>query len=906
LGRAQEKELLADVVESARSGASGVLVVRGDPGIGKSVLLDHVASKYPEIPQIRVAGTETEAGLGFAALQLLLRPIITLLEHLPKPQRGALRTAFGLTEGSPSDLYLVGLATLNLVATAAAECGLLCLVDDAQWLDFESARVIAFVARRLQMDRVVLLISTRDSVDGSPSPFDGLEVLHLQGLPEQHAFELLTAEIGRPIDQPVADLFIARTGANPLALIELAGEIHMEGLDLNMNMNKPVAVSARLEAHFLGKVQTLAADSQVFALIAAAETEDDPTTLWKAAGGLGLSPDASHDVIESGLLQVNPTIRFRHPLIRSAIYNGASEAERRRVHEAIAMAIDPEAEPDRQAWHRAASIVRPDDELAEALDLSAARARSRGGWSAEADFLLRAAELTMERPRRASRMVSAASAALTAGMPQRAEALLDRAEAGSDEPKTRARALRIRGAVLRESRPSEAVPVLLAAAKASQRFDGRLARDCLLEAFEAEFMARANRNDATDLDIALAAAATPLTDPAGASAGDFLLDGFAARATGHYADAARLFRQAVSIALSDDLLADHAPRLALLVGAAANDIWDWDTRATVLEKLAHGLRSRGALASLRACLLALSDAETQLGHFTTAEALLVEAADITHSLGVPLDSRAFDVPLLAWKGDDLRFASAAALEIAAQRGIGSMTQIAYRAATLRDISVGQYEYAVAAGMIVFNDDGPSQGNHVLPDLVEAGARSGNTDIARAALERLNVRALASGAPLALGLLARSQAIMTDGDAADALYRESIDYISSTPIRTELGRSHLLFGEWLRRKRRREDARGHLRIADDMFTAMGANAFARRAQSELEATGEHPRKRGTGFNTDLTPQETRIARFAADGHTNAEIASELFLSTSTVDYHLGKVFRKLAVNSRRQLRRVLPD
>jgi DNA-binding CsgD family transcriptional regulator len=900
LDRSEEREMLDVLLDAVRDGISQTLVIRGEPGIGKTALLEYVAASATDFQVIRQVGIESEIELGFAALHQLLIPFLSDLGRLPEPQRDAIGSAFGLLTAAPPDRFLVGLASLTLLAHAAEQHLILCLIDDAQWLDQESAEIFAFVARRLYADRIALVFAVRES-GGGRSVLDGLPELRLGGLPDADARRLLASVAAGPLAHHVGDRIVAETGGNPLALVEIGGELTASQLAGEYIFPEPLPMGSRLQERFLRQVRALPADTQRLLLLAAAERLGDPGLLWQAAGRLGIDDDAADPAEADRLLVFGPQVTFRHPLIRSAVYHGASAAERRAVHQALAAVIDPQRDPDRRAWHRAAAAAGPDEEVAAELARSAERATSRGGYAAATAFLGRAAELTPDQVRRAERLLAAAEAELIAGGSGKAQKLLQRVQGQLRDPLRRAQALRLQGAIQFERGEGDKAPVtLLAAARSFASLDERVSRDTMLEALEAAFYASRQAM----LDVAMAAEALP---PASApKVADLLLDGFTALLTVGHAAAAPLLRRAIEALGSDALPADEALRWLGLGCWAATDLMDEESWHTLASRWVQLCRDQGALTRLPTALDYLGEWQVVTGNFAAGEASKAERYEILAATGNPelLGAPAVDMLLPAWKGSegDARSVVSAVTHESSARGQGVGVVYAQWTLAVLELGLARYEAAQAHALIAYEGDFLYVGTFVLPELIEAAARRDDREVATAALQRLEDRACASGTELALGLFARSKALLAGDGAAEALYQKAIDRLGRTHARLDLARAQLLYGEWLRRQRRRLDARVQLRAAYQTYLSIGAMGFSERARRELLATGEKARKRTDDTRDELTPQEDQIAQLASHGATNSAIAAQLFLSSSTVDYHLRKVFRKLGVSSRTELAR----
>lgn len=888
-----------------RDGMSSALVLVGEAGIGKTRLLDHMTEVSADLRVVRAAGVESEAQLGFAALHRLLRPFLGRLDTLPAPQHEALASAFGLLAGPAADRYLIGLATLTLLADAASAQPLLCLVDDMQWLDRESRDALAFVGRRLGAEAVGLVVAGREDMPG-PGAFEGLVVLPVRGLAGADAHELLGRNVTGRLDPAVSARIVADTGGNPLALIESAGTLSPAHLAGTAPLREPLPVGARLENHFGRLIQGLPDETRTFLVLLAAVPEN-ALLLWCAAGELGVPATAVDAAISAGVLIHDQRMEFRHPLIRSAVYSGADAAERRRVHAALATASDQLRLPERRAWHRAEAAIGLDDDVADELDAASELARARGGYAAQAAFLARAAGLSVAD--RAVRLVGAARAHLVLGDPATAQAMLGQADPllVSGDPVLRARALHTRATTdIYFERIGGVLSQLMAAADTVAGSDPALARSMLMEGLLA---ALCSDQDTVALkEFGTAVLASPALRSASPTGADLLLRGFALRVHSGYPPAVPVLRAALDAMGRESEVTEHGVRLAALALYAAEEIWD-DAAGDEAARLFEVRERRiGALGALRSTLVVRSTWELRAGRFAAATACLDEAEDLAAVIGQP-SGPAFRIELLAWKGQEAQARSAAASlvrDLVTRHAHGGLGDWARNCLAVLELSLGRYAEAVAHADVAFAHDNAGAVPRVLPDLVEAAVRCGEHRKAKEALKRLEERAPLAGTPWALGLLARCRALMADDDQAEAFFAESVALLRRTRVRTDLARTHLLYGEWLRRRRRRADARTELRTAHEMFRVMGAAAFAERARVELLATGERARKRTLDTGHELTPQERRIAGLAAAGSTNAEIAARLFITRSTVEYHLNKVFRKLDITSRRRLRSVLGE
>ncbi|WP_051450853.1 LuxR C-terminal-related transcriptional regulator [Actinospica robiniae] len=904
LGRFAEREAIAGLLEAMRDGLGGALVFVGEAGIGKTRLLDYAAAqaRAAQVELTRLVGVEAEQPLGYGALHRLLRPHLHRIDRLPPRQRDALNTAFGLADAAPLDRHLVGLATLTLLSGVALELPLLCLIDDVHWLDRESAETLAFVARRLQADSLGLIFAARTGIEAR-GLFDAMTSLRVDGLPVADARELLALATPGHLDAAVADRIVAGTGGNPLALIELGAQLNAEQLAGVVPMPDPLPVSRLLEAHFQQAVAALPPDTRTLLLLIAAAPTDDPTVIWHAAGVLGLSARAAAAAVEAGVLDRAAAPGFRHPLIRSSVYAAASGDERRRIHAALATATDPTRMPDRRAWHRAAAALGADDAAAADLDAASDWARARGGYSAQALFLSKAAELTTEPTERAGRYLAAAEAHLASGDHAAVQPLLDLAAPALNRPAARARALRIRAsAELFNTRSDRVAAMMLDAVAELGDADIRMTWELLYEAVHAAVIARDPMYRTTLAEVADAVTAAPRDPDAPAWSPDPLIEALAVRAAHGYERSVSSIQAALAGLRASPELHDRATPFCVLVSLAATDVWDIDANIEIISRLAAVNRSQGALYDLSLCVSDFAYTQIWNGRLNAAEALYAEADDYARAIGLTVQGDLNKGLLYAWMGREAEVrATVATMDAVADTyGLGMLRQLALQALCILDLGLGRYGEAKRHALLAYEEDAPSQGNLMLPLLVEAAVRAGDRHTAARALTRLEERAQSAGTPWALGMLARCRALMDEGDDAEAWYQESIDLFAKVPLAAEQARSRLLFGEWLRRRRRRVEARTQLRSAYESFDAWGASLFAERARTELLATGETARRRVPGAGSDLTPQERQVALLAVSGLTNAEIASRLFITTSTVEFHLNKVFRKLGITSRRRI------
>jgi DNA-binding CsgD family transcriptional regulator len=898
-GRRREREVLDELLAAVRSGQSRALVVLGEPGVGKTALMQYALESVSAYRVARAVGVESEMELAFAALHQLCAPMLDRLERLPGPQREALATAFGLSSGDAPDRFLVGLAALGLLSEVAHEQPLLCFVDDAQWLDRASAQTLAFVARRLYAESVGVVFATREPSE----ELRGLPELHVQGLRNGEARELLASAVHGPLDERVRDRIVAETRGNPLALLELPRGLSQAELAGGFGLPDAPALSGRIEESFQRQLAELEPSTQLLLLVAAAEPLGDPMLVWRAAEQLGIAPDVAPPAAAAGLAEFGGRVRFRHPLVRSAVYRAASPTERKSVHAALAEATDPKVDPDRRAWHRAQAATGPDEDVAADLERSAERAQRRGGLAAAAAFLERATLLTSEPTRRSERALAAAQAMHQAGGPDAALRLLAMAEAGPLDELQRARADVLRAQIaFATSRGGDAPPLLLKAARRLEPLDARRARDTHLDALSAALFVGRLTTDGGVLEAARAARAAP----AGAqppSAADLLLDGAASVITDGYAAGVPVLKRALAAFRDGHVSEEEEIRWLWLAARVAVNLWDDETWHVLADRHVELTRASGALTVLPIALSSRVVVHVNEGEPAAAASLVEEQRAIVEATGSQIVLYA-GLIVAACRGREPEASTLIedSIEDVRRRGGGMELAITRWWSALLYNGLGRYEDALAA-MQQATDYPPELlfSNWVLPELIEAAARTGQHDRAADAHRRLSDTTRASGTDWALGIEARTGALLAEGDAADRLYREAIERLGRTRSRVQLARAHLLYGEWLRRENRRSEAREQLRTAHEMLTASGLEAFAGRAARELLAAGEAARSDGAqGATGALTAQEAQIARLARDGLSNPEIGARLFISPRTVEYHLHKVFTKLEISSRNQL------
>ena len=902
-GRERERVVLDQLVSDARSGRSGVLMIRGEPGIGKTALLEDLCERSEGVTVVRGTGVESESELPFAALHHMCSQMMEgALERLPEPQRNALRVAFGQSAGEPPDPFLVGLAVLNRLADVAEQQPLVVVVDDAQWLDRASAQTMAFVARRLQAESVAVAFAVRNQVD----QLKDIPELVISGLAPDDARELLTSALSAPVDDRVRERLVAEAHGNPLALLELPRSLGATELVGGFGSDDARGVASRLEASFARRIEALPLETRMLLLIAAAEPLGDPVLLWQASELLGVSSDAATAAESDGLLDIGVRVVFRHPLVRSVAYRLAPLEDRRRAHDGLARATDAGSDPDRRAWHRAWATSAPDEAVAAELERSAVRAQARGGFAAAGAFLKRAVELTRDPGRRRQRALAAAEASLAAGAPDEAVELLSLAGSAQLDEGDLARCDLVRAQIaLAVNRASDAPGLLLKAAQRLEPLDVGVARETYLEAFIAAMWAGRCARSGGLRETAEAARSARPRNPARAS--DLLLDGLALMVAEGYAAGAPALKRAVSAfcdeqGLGPERLAWHWLPLA---SHAAMILWDPMSRHILATRLLSAARDAGALGLLPIAINDTIASDIYRGRLASAASMVAEIEAVADATGRQLAPYGA-LMLAAWVGREqpaLELFEATARG-AIRRGEGMALSFIEWSTALLHNGNGRYEAAAAAAQPPSERPEELCSPFVLPELIEAAARSGCDERAAEALDELVEMTAASGTDWARAVEARARALLASGAAAEVHYRDATERFGRVKARAELARTQLLYGEWLRREGRRVDAREQLRSSHAMLESMGAEGFAARAARELAATGERVRRRTVMSSDELTAQEAQIARLAAGGYSNREIGQQLFISHRTVGYHLGKVFAKLGVSNRAQLHAAL--
>jgi DNA-binding CsgD family transcriptional regulator len=896
LGRTGERAVLDNLLDDLRAGRSRTLVLRGPAGIGKTALLEHLVASAGGVHVVRAAGVESEMELAYASLHQLCAPLLDRLRRLPAPQRQAIETVFGLGAGGAPDRFLVGLALLTLLSESADERPLLCVVDDAQWLDQASALTLAFAARRLHAEPVGVVFATRDPGDALAH----LDQFEIEGLGAGDARALLATAVRVRLDERVRDRIVAETRGNPLALLELPRGLTAMQLAGGFGVLAADGLVGRIEATFARRLGALPAGARRFSVVAAADPLGDPLLLWRAAERLDLDRAAATEAaVASGLLTIGDHVTFRHPLARSAVYRAAALGERQAAHRALAAVTDAERDPDRRAWHLAVAAAGPDEEVAVELERSAGRAQARGGLAAAAAFLQRAAALSADPAQRARRALDAAQASFQAGDFDVALSLVATAEAAPLGARERARIGLLRGQVAFASQLGNiAAPLLLEAARQLEPFDVQFARETYLYAWGAAVFAGGSMLT----EICAAARALP-PSPGAPRPLDLLLDGLAALTTDGRDVATPILRRASRVLAA--MPAADVLRLGWAARAAGGQVWDFDGMCGISARQVQVVREAGALAQLPLHLSQLGLVRAWMGDFAGAAAIVEEIDGVAAATGAPIGPYA-ELLLRALQGREEEAAAAitGAIEQATAGGQPMAVAYAHWSAAILHNGLARYPEAAAAARRALDTNNPFAAMWALSELVEAATHAGDPASARDALDRLIAATRPSATDWGLGVAARCRALLSAGDEADGLHREAIARLGRTRLRTELARAELLYGEWLRRVGRRVDAREQLHAAHDRFAAIGMEGFARRALTELAATGEQARRRAVQTRDDLTAQELQIARLARDGLSNPEIGAHLFLSRRTVEWHLGKVFSKLGIRSRHELAGVL--
>lgn len=905
LGRAHECEQLERLLDAVRGGESRVLVLRGEPGVGKTRLLEYVMAQARGFQLARVTSIQGDIELPFAGLHQLCEPMMDRLDVLPPAQRDALRGALGLGSERAPDSFLVALGVLGLLSEAARDRPLLCVVDDAQWLDRASMQSLVFTARRLLADSVAMIFAARVS-DEVPSGWlepAGLPEMLIEGLPDSAARVLLTSALPGPCDEHVLNRILAETRGNPLALLELPKTTTPVELAGGFGLPSAQPVGDRIQRAYAHRLADLPAGVRRFLLAAAVDPTGEPSLLWRAAETLGIETEILGDAVAADLVKIGDRVRFFHPMVRSAIYWTATPEERRGMHRVLADVTDPDNDPDRRAWHAAHGAAGPDEAIAAELERSAGRARTRGGVAAAAAFLARAVELTPDSTRRQDRALAASWATHEAGNSDLALRLLALVEAGPLDERQRGEVDLARALIaFTTNRGSEAPGLLLRAAGRLAPYDAALARDTYLEVINAAIFAGPQAYDDGQYQAARAARALPAPQPPRAT--DRLLDGLAVRILEGHATAVPSLRLALSAFGRSDLSPEEGLRWLWMICVTAVGLWDHHTMSLLAARHLKLARDSGQATALPFALTMRCVVHVLDGELTEAGSLAEEVQTVSEAVrtAAPLYGALF---VAAWRGQEQECIdlSKKTDEGAKSRGEGVGPVVSRWARALLYNSLGRYtEAAEAADMANRDYRQLEMGIPVwsLVEYIEATARAGTPGQADEALIQLTELTQASGTDWATGIEARSRGLLSDGAEAEEHFQKAICALGRTRIRGESARTHLLYGEWLRQQRRHLAAREQLRRAHDLFITMGMHGFAQRAARELAALGEVVRDQTPIPANDLTPKEMQIVRLVREGLTNPQIGTRLFISPRTVEWHLRKIFGKLGVTSRKQL------
>ena len=902
LGRANECEVLESLLATTRSGEGGAIVIHGEPGIGKTALLEYAVTSAHEFTVLRTVGNEAEMELPYASLQDFFRPAASAVEQLPQPQQRAIEVVFGRRDGEAPDRLLVGLGLLNLLSELSAQRPVLCVVDDTQWLDAASAQVISFAARHVSKDAVAFLFGARRLTE----EVRGVPALTIAGLGDRDARELLATVLPDRLDDRVVDRLVAETRGNPLALLEMPRGLTPSQLAGGFGLPVSVTLAGQIEESYRRRLAKLSPESRRLLLVVAADPTGDAELVWRTADTLGIPEDAAEAIEDGGLVEFRNHIVFRHPLVRSAVYNTATPKERRAAHAALADATDSDVDPDRCAWHRAQATIRPNETVAAELESSAVRAQSRGGFAAAGAFLERSMVLTVDPSRRALRALRAAQAKRLSGALDAATRLAAVAERGPLDDLHRAELDALLGQIaFARNRDNEVSPRMLKAASRLERVDIGLACAAYLDALVAALFSGHLAVDASAQVVAEAARAVQRPGRA-TRASEVLLDGLALFITDGYKTGTTVLKEALTLFQGDEVSAEDRLRWSTLAGGTAGALWDydaWDALTARAERLAREVGALSLLPDTLGCRVGVS---LFAGDLAGARLLVDQVQVVTDAS----DLRQFPYAALAvagFRGDEqqARELVETTNKESLPRGEGLATTVSSWTTAVLCNGRGRYEEAFRAAQEAIKDQNDLwYWGWGAVELIEAASRTNRATQAQPAFDRLVESTDASGTEWALAVQARCRALLTDGNDAEALYCEALERLLPTRLRLDLARTRLLYGEWLRRLQRQRDARDQLRLAHGLFTEFGMSGFAERAEAELLATGERARKRAVETRFDLTPQESRISELAAQGATNQDIAGQLFISPATVEYHLSKVYRKLGIRSRTQLAMML--
>ncbi|MGI5220419.1 helix-turn-helix transcriptional regulator [Nocardia sp. CA-290969] len=906
LGRDRECEQLDELLHAVRAGRSRALVIRGEPGIGKTRLLDYLVDSAHGFRLARITGIQSEMELVFAGVHQLCSPMTSALDALPAQQRAAVTAALGQGGEPAPDGFLVALGVLGLLSEVARERPLLCVVDDAQWLDQASMQTLAFAARRLGAESVAVVFAVRSPPDAAgtdPVEPAGLPELRLAGLRDDDARALLRATMPGPWDENVLGRVVAETRGNPLALLELPKTSSPVELAGGFGLPAARGVDARIRAAYLRRTAELPAETRQLLLVAAAEPTGDPGLLWAAAEQCGIHLAAAEPAVRAGLVEIGERVGFAHPLVRFVVYWAAEPTDRRVAHHALAEVTDPATDPDRRAWHAAHGAAGPDETVAAELEHCAVRARVRGGIAAAAAFTARAVELTPDPQRRRDRALVAARVTHEAGDPDTALKLLSLAEAGLRDDRIRAEAELVRARIAFTTDRGIAAPALLLdAARRLAVHDADSARETYLEVINAALFAGPKAYRRGQYEAAVAARATPA--PPDPRPVDLLLDALATRILDGHTAAVPALRSALHAFNRADLSPNEALRWLWLTSVTAVGLWDHETLSASSVRNLDLVRATGRASALPLALTLRSVVHVLDGELAEAESLAAEIRTVSDA--VAATAPVYPALLAAgWRGRETECLelSRHADEGEARRGEGIGPVVGGYARAVLYNSLERFGEAAAAAR-------ESNEEYVqlevgipiwsLVEFIEAATHTGDTDRAFDALVRLTEVTRPSGSDWAMGIEARSHALLSAGPDAETRFRAALSHLARTTLRGELARTHLLYGEWLRHERRGPEAREHLHTAYELFTTMGMPAFAGRSARALAATGANIRELPAETGDDLTAEEAQVVKLVREGLTDPEIATRLFISPPTVEWHLRNLINKLGLRSRRQL------
>jgi DNA-binding CsgD family transcriptional regulator len=899
-GRDVERSTIKGLLDSARAASGGALVLRGPAGAGKTALLNDAIASANGMRVLRTTGVESEFELPFAALHQLLRPALSRLSGLPEPQAEALAAAFGQRASSQDNRFLVSVALLGMLDELASGSPVLCIIDDAQWVDDASASALGFAARRVEADRIALLFAAREG-DIRPFNVPGLPELHVGGLDTEAAGELLATRAGLPIPPEVRARLIEATGGNPLVLVELPSLISPGQLSGQEPLPWPLPISDAVQRTFVQRIRRLDDDTQRLLLLAAADETSRLDTVLTAAMELGVPAEALEPAEKAELIRIQSgQLEFHHPLVRSAVYQAATDAERRDAHRALGSVFVGQADADRKAWHLALAAVRPDESVVQQLEQTAGRAQGRGGFEAASRALQRAAELTAEPELRASRLARAGQYAWLAVQPVRAAGLLQEARPlttdlvlGADVDLLRAWIELSVGSAMMARR------LLVDAAKAIVDIDPARAVEMLAAAAEAAWIAG---DSEAVVELNRVAARLPQADTPRTRFLSRLLNGFVGLLSGDVARPVHALLEAMDLAAELDL-----PDLVVHAGHVAFYLGDDDAAYRFNSQTVAQTRTTGAISDLLFALQRLALAEFLTGRWTAAQASAAESERLSRATSQPglrAVSLGWLTVLAALTGDEERFQSllAETEELAATHALGVFADLVrdalHWARGLRETAIGNPESAMTWFTAMSHP--AVAGMAAALDRIEAAIHSGRREEALQWLDRLDAFATHTGFASTQARVAHCRALLAEGDTAHGLFKEALKLHARSQRPFERARAELAFGQFLRRGRRRVDARSHLQVAVDAFDQLNARPWAERARHELRAAGRTARRRDPSTVLQLTPQEIQVARFVARGLHTREVAAQLFLSTRTVDFHLRNVFTKLGISSRTEL------